>query len=163
MPDRKWIHRAIRFSLLAVFVGSAAWMVSPVQAGEEDEVELEVLAIRATTKNDKISPELAKLARSLRAQGFKFTGLELEERETKTTDMGKAKVIDLPHKYVVGIRPIKRDGKRIRLHVKIAQEVDGKPRKKHDTEVTMDCKAFQCWGGWEIEGGDTFIIAVRSK
>lgn len=113
--------------------------------------------------DNNISPELTGLARKLRKQGFKFKGLKLEERETKSTDMGKAKIIDLPNDYVVGIRPVKRQGKRIRIHVKIAVEVKGKRKTKHDSELTMDCRAFQCWGGWELDNGDTFIIAVRAK
>jgi hypothetical protein len=125
----------------------------------EDEVRIEVLAIRATMQHDNIAPDLKELAKKLRAQ-FKFTGYTLERRARGTAKIGQAMKADLLADYAVHVLPRSRDNDRIELQVRVVKG----PREKLKTSFTMNCKRFQFIGGLALPGGqDQLIVGVSAR
>lgn len=142
------------------------WLVAPVALAADDrqpddtKAAVEVLVIRATTRNRDISPELKDLADKLRKQ-FKYTGFKLEKRVSGSTDLGTAYKTPLLGDYEASVTPQKRDGKRVTLQIRVSRKGEDKPRL--DMNVTVPAGEFQLTGGWELEGGDALIVGFTGR
>ena len=152
--------RVIRSVALALIVGLGGFAA---RAGDDKDekktVDIQVLAIRATTKNKDISPELKGIADVLKKQ-FKFTGFKLEKKETGSkTPIGKAYNLALPGGYQINVTPKSSDGKKVELQVEVLK---GKERKLNAT-YTLEAGKFQLQGGWDLDGGDALIVAVSGR
>lgn len=153
-PSCRLIGRVLPLVLLAAWCGTAA-------ALDKDEVELQVHAIRATTKNNDISKELKEIADQLK-KTFKYTGYKLEKTATGKTELKKAWSSDLPSDYRVEVTPIERKERLAQLRVDIVRKVDGKERKEATQTFRVERGKFQLIGGdkFKLDGGDDLIIAV---
>ena len=127
-----------------------------------DSVTVEVWAIRATTRNTEISPELRNLARQLRAQ-FKFTGLKLEGRKSDLADMNKSVSSRMPGNYEVVVTPLGKDGDRVTLRVEAYERRPDGRKKRADYKLTLNAGRFQFWGGLALDQGDELIFGVSAK
>lgn len=146
---RTWLSLAV----VAACVRSAAGA-----ADDKKSADIQVWAIRATTKNKEISPELKDIADTLKKQ-FKYTGFKLEKRATGKADIDKPFSTSLVGSYQARITPRKNDGRKIQMHVEVLK---GK-ESKYNATVTLDAGKFQLQGGWELEGGDVLIVAVSGR
>ena len=127
-------------------------------AQEQKPADIQVWAIRATTKNKEISKELRQIADELK-KSFKFTGFKLEDKSTGSAAIGKAYSVDLPGGYQAKITPESRDGKKVKLKVEVTK---GRKRVSSVT-YTVEAGKFQLLGGWPLDGGDSLILAVSAK
>ncbi len=130
-------------------------------------VEVEVWAIRATTKNSDISKELEDLAKVLKKQ-FKYTGFKQEKTASKKdVSLGKDFSTDLIGNYKVAITPkeLKEESKqkRIKLDVAITRHEGKEDKKVLNTTVTIEAGALLPIGCGPLEDGDYLIIAVRAR
>ncbi len=143
-------------------VVTVAWLgAGLVAAQDRDEgkkTDLQVWAIRATTKNKDVSPELRDIADKLKKQ-FKYTGYKLEKRASGSAAIGKDFTADLIGGYSTKITPKRYDGKKVTLQVVLLK---GK-ESKLDTTVTLNAREFTLIGGPALDGGDVLILAVSGK
>lgn len=133
----------------------SGWQEPPAQT----DIQISVLAIRATRDNSDISPQLRELAKKLKKQ-FTYTGYKLENRAEGRTEVGKAlQTPTLEGGYVVHVLPKKREGKRTEMQVRVVQ---GR-RVKLDTTYTANCGAYQLTL-LDLPGvGDDLILAVSAR
>jgi hypothetical protein len=150
------ILRLLPLTLMIGWLGSNAGLAQ--DKGDKKSAEIQVWAIRATTKNKDISPELKRIAEELKKQ-FKFTGFKLEKSATETKEIGKAFSTPLIGGYTANVTPQKIEGKRITLEIEVLK---GKERKIKTT-VTLSAGKFQLQGGLDLDGGDALIVAVSGK
>jgi hypothetical protein len=125
---------------------------------ERKSADIQVWAIRATTKNKDISKDLRQIADELKKR-FKFTGFKLEQKSTGSAAIGKVYSVSLPGGYQANVTPDYNDGKKVKLKVEVV-----KGRKQYlNVTYTVDAGKFQLQGGWDLEGGDALILAVSAK
>lgn len=148
----KWVALALAAGLVGAACGAAD------DKDEKKSAEIQVWAIRATTKNKDISPELKGIADALKKQ-FKYTGFKLEQRATGKADIGKAFNTPLVGTYQANVTPKKNDGKKVQMQVEVLK---GK-ESKYNATVTLDAGKFQLQGGWDLDGGDVLIVAVSGR
>jgi hypothetical protein len=143
-----------------VLAAVAAWTRTSA-ALDAEQVELQVHAIRATTKNNEISKELKEIAEQLK-KTFKYTGYKLEKTSGGKTEVDKAWSGDLTGRYRVEVTPTERRDSQAQLRVVIFRTVDGKERKEATQTFRVERGKFQLIGGdkFKLEGGDDLIIAV---
>lgn len=141
-----------------------AWMAIVVPTGQADEkketTELQVWAIRATTKNKEISPELKSIASTLKKQ-FKYTGFKLERQVTGSAKTDKTFSANLIGGYSVKIVPKRNDGKRVQLQVRLYKAGDKSP--KINATITLNAGKFQLFGGPSLGDDDALILAVSAR
>ena len=153
------MRHLMRFLALALTIGLLGASAAMAQdKGDKKTTDIQVWAIRATTKNKDISPELKRIAEELKKQ-FKFTGFKLEKSATDSKEIGKAYTTLLIGGYTANVTPQKTAGKRITLEVEVLK---GKERKLKTT-VTLTAGKFQLLGGLDLDGGDALIVAVSGK
>lgn len=152
-----FVRRAGRVLVLAA---AAAWTAA-AGALDQDAVELQVHAIRATTKNTEISKELKEIADQLK-KTFKYTGYKLEKTAGGKTEIDKAWSGDLAGGYRVEVTPTERKDTQAQLRVSIFRKVDGRERKEATQTFRVERGKFQLIGGdkFKLDGGDDLIIAV---
>ncbi|MBK9118161.1 MAG: hypothetical protein IPM18_00940 [Phycisphaerales bacterium] len=138
---------------LAALLFSGAGMATAQE--ERKTADIQVLAIRATTKNTDISPELRSIADTLKRQ-FRFTGFKLERRAGGSTKIGEAYTTALTGGYTAKITPTRNDGKRITMRVEVLQGSE----RRLNTTVTVDARRYQLSGGFSLGEGDELIVAV---
>jgi len=145
-------------SLIVVvsLIGASLCAAEPAPAA--DSASINVWAIRATTKNKEISPELKSIAGKLKKQ-FKYTGFKLERKSSGSADLGKSFTATLIAGYSAKVTPKKRDGKRMQMQVEVYKE---KARKINVT-VTVNAGQYQLLGGWKLSSTDALIVAVSAK
>ncbi len=150
----------LRLSVVTALVLSLAGTAICVgqQKPERKSADIQVWAIRATTKNKDISPELRDLADKLK-KDFKFTGFKLEQKASGSAALGKAYSTALPGGYQANVTPKTNDGKKVQFQVEVLK---GKDRKLNTT-VTVKSGQFQLFGGMALDGGDQLIVAVSAK
>ena len=73
------VMRLLPLALTIGLLGTSAGLAQ--DKGDKKSTDIQVWAIRATTKNKDISPELKRIAEELKKQ-FKFTGFKLEKSAT---------------------------------------------------------------------------------
>lgn len=148
----------------AVVALLGALCVTTVRAAErlaeKKTAEVQVWAIRATTRNAEISPELRPIAEKLKAQ-FKYTGFKLEKREKGTTETGKALSVTLVGGYSATVTPRSVDEQRVQLQIQVRKSGEDKPRL--DATLTINAGEFQLSGGWDLGEGDALIVAVAAR
>jgi hypothetical protein len=127
---------------------------------EKKSADLRVLAIRATTDNDTISPELKDIAEQLKKQ-FRYTGFKLEKTASGKADVGKTFKADLVGGYRIEITPKRHDGERVQMEVKVLKDKEKKP--KLSATITIKVKKYQLFGGMSLTGGDALILAVSAR
>jgi len=143
---------------LALLVSLAGVVPVRAQDSGRKSAEVQVWAIRATSKNSEISPELRAIAEQLKRQ-FRYTGFKLERRAAGKTDIGKAVETALIDGYRARVTPRKHDGQRVTLQIEVLK--DGKPH--YSATVTIEAGKFQLQGGWELEDADALIVAVAAR
>lgn len=154
-PLRRTACYVLAASLLALGMAAA-----PAPAAES--VTVEVWAIRATTRNTEVSPELRNLARQLRRQ-FKFTGLKLEGRKTDRAELNKTVSSRMPGNYEVVVTPLRKEGERVTLRVEAYERRPDGRKKRADYKITINAGCFQFWGGLALDHGDELIFGVSAK
>jgi hypothetical protein len=139
-----------------------ALLTPAVRAEDTGPAMVQVWSIRATTKHEKVSPELRELAKVLKKQ-FKYTGFTLEGRSTGRAELGKEYAASLPERYRVEVTPKQRTGERITLQVLVSRKEGKEYKKRVETTVTVRQNAFVPIGCGPLGGGDQLIIAVRAR
>ncbi len=125
---------------------------------EKKSAEVQVLVIRATTKNKDISPELSSIAETLKRQ-FKFTGFKLEGRPAGKVEIGKPFSASIVGGYRVSVTPQKSDGKKVQLQVEVYSGSD----RKLNVNITVDAGKSQLLGGLKLDGGDELVLAISAR
>ena len=125
---------------------------------DKDNIDVEVWAIRATTKNKDISPELRELAVKLR-KDFKYTGFKLERREAGRTQPGHGYTAELLSDYRGTVTPREREGKNLRLQFEAVR----KGKSILNTTVTAPIGSFVPFAIGPLENDDFLITAVRAR
>ena len=98
----RYLMRTLPLALLIGLLGANAGLAQ--DKGDKKSADIQVWAIRATTKNKDISPELKRIAEKLKKQ-FKFTGFKLEKNATGTAEIGKAYSTPLIGGYPASVTP----------------------------------------------------------
>lgn len=135
MPRRTW--QPLAFVLLAA---SIALRADPPKSSDRDNskearpYEAQVLVIRATQRNEAISPELKSIAAALK-KDFKFTGFTLEKRVETTVADRQRRAVNLVGDLKLWIEPRERKGEQITVDLEIVrvEPADGgedSPRSK---------------------------------
>ncbi len=145
-------------AMLVLSLAGSAACLGQEKKPEPKSADIQVWAIRATTKNKDISKDLKQIADELKKK-FKFTGFKLEQKNTGSAAIGKAYSVSLPGGYQANVTPESNDGKKVKLKVEVTKG------KKLVSSVTYTVEAgkFQLVGGWDLEGGDSLILAVSGK
>ncbi|MGE0481277.1 MAG: hypothetical protein AB7Q17_12475 [Phycisphaerae bacterium] len=135
-----------------------------VAAQEAATVEVRVLAIRATTKNTDVSPQLKPLIDELR-KSFKFTGYKLERDGNCKAAAGTGCAVDLLQDYRVEVTPRERKKESVCVRVVISKRIDGKDREFQSAGFTIAPGKFQLIGGpkFTLDGSDVLIIGVGAR
>ena len=127
------------------------------------DVDLAVLAIRATRSNNDVSPELRDIAAQLRKQ-FQYTGFKLERRSAARTALGKVHPATLIGPYSAEITPTAASERTVQLKCELLRrDADGKKTAVLRTTVTIDKGRYQLFGGPSLGEGDVLIMAVTGK
>lgn len=135
----------------------------PVQAQDKARtVQLQVWAIRATTRNKEISPELKSIAELLKKHA-KYTGFKLEARRSGSAELEQKFSAPLVGPYHVEITPKSHDGKRVQFQLTLLRVEDKKKTPVLNTTVTLNEGKFQLIAGPELDQGDVLIIAVSAR
>lgn len=145
--------------LLAVIPVEHAWAQA---SGGENAAEIQVLAIRATTKNTVISPELRELAEALKKQ-FKFTGFSLERKARGRVKLDEPFKTGLIGGYRAEITPKAHDGQRVTLALAVYEEAEKDPKPRLKLTFTIPVKKFHLSGGFSLGSGDALILAVSAR
>ncbi len=148
---KRWRELAVLSLILAI--GSA-----PAVAGDKDPVDMEIWSIRATTKNNDISPELKGLAKTLKKQ-FKYTGFKLEKKSRGRADLGKSFSVTLIGGYQATVTPKSRSGKKIQIQVVVSKD----KKSVINTTYTVDAGKLMPISAGPLDGGDQLIVAVRAR
>jgi hypothetical protein len=156
------MHRVQRNCAVALAVSVAALATGTSWAQSAKPVEMRILAIRATTKDNKIDPELKSIAAKLKKQ-FKYTGFRVIAKKNGKATVGASFSTALTGGYKVKITPKSRTGKRVRLTIEVTKREGNKDKRKLNTTVEFDAGKFQLQGGWKLSGGDVLIMAVSAR
>ncbi len=137
----------------------------PTGIADDDKkpVELEIWVIRATKKNDKISPELKEIADRLKKE-LNYTGFKLEKKIPGKAELGKPFSTDLISSYKATVTPTTRSKKDIQFKVEVTQKT-GKDKDKPVISATQTVELGKLLpvGGFDVEAGDKLIIAIRAR
>jgi hypothetical protein len=145
-------------AVLVMSLAGVAVCVGQQKKEERKSTDIQVWAIRATTKNKEISKELRELADKLK-KDFKFTGFKLEQKASGSAALDKAYNATLTGGYQANVTPKSIDGKQVKLQVQVLKGKDS----KLNTTVTVKAGQFQLLGGMSLDGGDQLIVAVSAK
>ncbi len=145
-------------TLLAGLAGTACGLAD--QKKDDKSVNVQVWAIRATTKNKEISPELKEIAEKLK-KDTKYTGFKLEKKASGSAAIGKTFTATLIGGYTAKVTPKSVDSKKVELQITITKEKEKTP--KLDTTVKLAAGDWQLSGGMDLDGGDALIVAVSGK
>ncbi len=149
----------------ATMLCAAAVLLAAVpraNAAGSDTVQLQVLAIQATTKNKDISPQLKQIAAQLKKQ-FKYTGFKLVGRSTGAAKLSATHTAKLPGGYEMKLTPLKREATRIQIKIEVTQVQHGKRSIKLRTTVWLTPGKTMLVGGWQLSGGDVLIAGFSAK
>ena len=141
----------------------AALFVPALTLGDDKQpANVEIWTIRATTRNEDISPELRSLAKALKQQ-FKYTGFKLENKASGRSAPEQSYKTNLIAGYKASITLKQRLEKRLQFQVVVTKQVGKKDVKVMDTTVTVSAGPFTLYGGWKLDDGDALIMAVRAR
>ena len=132
------------------------------RADDGPKSELEIRAIRATMKNNFVSPELRAMVKKLRDE-FRFSGYKVEKKTDCEKEPGESCDANLIDDFEIEIRVLKRfatrEGQKVRLQIRVTE--DNKP--KLNTTIEMGVGRTQLIGGWNLSDGDKLIVAVTAR
>jgi hypothetical protein len=140
----------------------AALAPARTSADDKKPVDMEIWIIRATAKNDKISPELKEIADRLK-KDFKFRGFKLEKKIPGKAEIGKAFSTDLIGGYKATVTPTGRTDKEIQLKVEVTQRVGKEDKKAFSFTPTFDLGKLLPVGAADLNDGDKLIVAIRAR
>ncbi|MBL8879152.1 MAG: hypothetical protein JNG88_08535 [Phycisphaerales bacterium] len=132
----------------------------PIRAGEDKDFDVQILAIRATTANSEVSPELKDLAEKLSKQ-FKYTGFKLEKKAAGQAKIDKAFEAELIENYSAEVTPRELKDDRVKMNLKVTRREDGKPKTKLKTDLTTERGKFVLVGVEKL-GKDEFLIIAAA-
>lgn len=150
--------------LLALAIAAFAAVPSTARADDKKaNFDVAILAIRATSANSDISPELKPVAEQLRKK-YKFTGYKVERQATAKTAANQEVSKPLPADYTAKVTPMDGDAKSVDLKVEIWRKVNGKDELRVNTKIKAERGKYSFLGGWKFDGGDdVMIIAISAK
>jgi hypothetical protein len=156
--------RAILLPLILALVIPAGTLGDDKDKDKDKAVELEIWAIRATTKNKEVSKELTEIADVLK-KSFKFTGFKLEKKHSGKADMGKSFSAEVTGGYTVTVTPTERTEKDKKITLKVVvTKGKGKDEKKPlNVTCTLEVGKLLPAGGLPLDDGDNLIVAVRAR
>jgi hypothetical protein len=151
-------HAALLLIVSGLFAPLAA------QAQDNQPFQVEVWAVRATTKNKDVAPELRELAKSLQKQ-FKYTGFKLERRTSERAEPGKPFTTTLIEGYEVKITPQGRaDGdKQVKLDIEVTKREGQKRTSVLKCTVTNRAGTLVPYGCGSLANDDYLIMAIRAR
>lgn len=134
------MNHPIQFRHLTAAAALAVLFVSSAAAQAKDEAQIEILAIRGTTKNTEVSPELKDIAATLQKR-LKLTGLKLE----KPAFSGKATAkqpydTELVAGYKSKVTFVERKENRITIKIEVTRPAPPANHNKDDKEPKKDEK-----------------------
>jgi hypothetical protein len=158
------MNRALIGALCALFLVPGLRLASGQGNAQEqnaDKIAVEVWAIRATTTNKIISPELKDLAKKLHkdAEFKKYTGFKLESRATGKTEPGRGYSVELLEQYRATVTPREREKKNIKLQFEAERQ--GKPIL--NTTISAPVGSLVPFGVGPLSNEDFLITAVRAR
>jgi hypothetical protein len=112
MSPSKWFGGAF----LALMLLSAA----PPKAEEKNTVDVALVAILATDRNDKIDPKLACIAREVRKTHKELTGFRMATLARKSLTIGSKSIFEVVGSQKVGITVQHGANEKNRVEVKVA-------------------------------------------
>jgi len=150
------VHSII-LALLAVWFWPVAASAQPKQPAD-----VQVWAIRATTRNSEISPELRDLAEALKKQ-FKYTGFKLEKRTGGRVALGQAYSTELLDGYKAAVTPKERTDAKIQLQVVVTRREGDQDKPVCNMTYAVEIGSFLPVGCGSLAGGDYLIVAIRAR
>jgi outer membrane translocation and assembly module TamA len=139
---------------------------SSSRAEDKPKYDVSVLAIRATTRNNEISPELRPIAEQLRKE-TKYTGFKLERKQDGKVEQGKTFAATLVAGYKVKVTPAERKDSKIALMVEVTKQEDKQERRLLRTTVKLHSGKYYLQGGsgWKLDpkNDDVLIVAVSAR
>ena len=144
-------------SLLALMLFAAA---PPKEAdcGNEKSVEVSIIAILATDRNDKIDPKLACIAREVRKGHKELTGFRLSTMTCRSLTLGVKSEFEVVGGQKVGVTVQHGADEKNRVQVKVAPPGVG--------EITYDTccgKFLPIFTEFRTKDKELLIIAVSIK
>ncbi|MHB1422936.1 MAG: hypothetical protein ACYC3I_07040 [Gemmataceae bacterium] len=114
--------RAVKLcgSALLVLMLAAAAPPREAERGKEKSVEVAVVAILATDRNDKIDPKLACIARQVRKNHKELTGFQLSTIASKSLVVGVKSDFEVVGSQKVGVTVQHEADEKNRVEVKVA-------------------------------------------
>lgn len=110
------VVRGVARSLVALAFVAAA----PLCQDEKEPVEVSVIAILATERNDKIDPKLACIARQVRKTHKELTGFQMATVARKSLTIGDKCVFEVVGDQKVGVTVQRGADEKNRVQVKVA-------------------------------------------
>lgn len=139
---------------------------SSSRAEDKPKHDVSVLAIRATTNNTEVSPELRPIAEQLRKE-TKYTGFKLERKQDGEVEQGKTFTASLVAGYKVKVTPAERKDSKIALMVEVTKQEDKQERRLLRTTVKLNSGKYYLQGGsgWKVDpkSEDVLIVAVSAR
>jgi outer membrane translocation and assembly module TamA len=136
------------------------------RAEDKPKYDVSVLAIRATTENNQISPELRPIAEQLRKE-TKYTGFKLERKQDGKVEQGKTFTAALVAGYQAKVTPTERKDSKIALTVEVTRQEDKQERRLLRTAVKINSGKYYLQGGsgWKLDSksSDVLIVAVSAR
>jgi outer membrane translocation and assembly module TamA len=153
--------RCVLIAIACLFLVS-----SPSRAEDKPKYDVSVLAIRATTRNNEISPELRPIAEQLRKE-TKYTGFKLERKQDGKVDQGKTFATTLVAGYKANVTPAERKDSKIALTVEVSKQEDKQERRLLRTTVKINSGKYYLQGGsaWKLDpkNDDVLIVAISAR
>ncbi|MBW7904579.1 MAG: hypothetical protein LC135_08185 [Phycisphaerae bacterium] len=157
------MFRATPAARVAFFGLTLAGLAAGAPSALAQDVEVTVLAIRATKSNNDVSPELRDIAAQLRKQ-FQYTGFKLEQRRAGRTALEKVHTATLIGPYSAEITPTAASERTVQLKCQLLRrDADGKKTAVLRSTVTVEKGRYQLFGGPSLGDGDVLIMAVTGK
>ncbi len=155
------MYRRAIFRSRTLVAGVLAVSAATAVASAADKVRVQILAIRATTSNTKISPELKSLASKLK-KDFKYTGYTLEKKTGGTIEVGKSKSYSLVGRYSAVVQATAK-GSKIKIKFELREKSGKTSKTKLSTTLSLKPGKSQILGRWSLGKGDVLILAVSAK
>lgn len=162
-PRPEYLSR--RLASLCTLAAALAMLAPPVRADEPQvakDVAIQVMVIRATKSNDKISPELKGIAGELK-RTTKYTGFKLEKRLRGGAAINKTWKGACGADYYVKVTPRSVKAGKIEMAVEITKKKGGKEERVGGTTFRASAGKSQLVSGGSYGGGDRMILAIAAR
>lgn len=125
-------------------------------------VEVNVMIVRATTKNKDIDGGLKALAEKLK-KDYKYTGFKIEKQATPKADLNQDVTLDYKD-YRVVVTPVKREGEKVELKIVVTRQGGKDKKEERVAAATLTSKAGElAVVGGPNDGDDKLIILAGAK